>query len=460
MSWKGFVKAVSRMPQQVMAKAGYAEETIDEEFNTMCSDFDELEQNTQRLQEDATKYKSAVNAMLEHQESFATTLLEVYAPISGRLMSPDGEQSMQRAPTPPESMAAVQEYVNLLSSARETIVPELNVIERRVINPANDFLVVFKNIRKTITKRNHKLLDYDRHRNDVHKLEIATNKDAKDERRLAQTRQQFEVASQEFAVLNDALKQQLPHFLQLRIAFIDPCFQSLYFLQLKVYRTMTQLLEVMRKYPVYDMQSPVLERYNARKQHAEQLIDAITVLKYKPMTGTLSAAGSQEVGQLPGYGTLPPADTGRASSPPGYAQPVAGGGFGPTEKGGYGRANSPTVGPSQSPQLGAPSSSSSTSYSVPVSGVAAAGAAAAASGAQFNPFAGASSSAAAATQHHPGAKYVMALYDYEAQAPDDLSFHADDRIEVLEASDNVNDWWKGRIGERTGYFPANYVAQI
>lgn len=43
------------------------------------------------------------------------------------------------------------------------------------------------------------------------------------------------------------------------------------------------------------------------------------------------------------------------------------------------------------------------------------------------------------------------------QAEGDLSFSAGDRIEIIERSDNVDDWWTGRLNGRTGIFPGNYT---
>lgn len=57
-------------------------------------------------------------------------------------------------------------------------------------------------------------------------------------------------------------------------------------------------------------------------------------------------------------------------------------------------------------------------------------------------------------------KYVIALYDFEAQAEGDLTFRRDDKIEVVEKTENQNDWWTGKINGMTGQFPGNYVAEI
>ncbi|CAF4225977.1 unnamed protein product [Rotaria sp. Silwood2] len=50
-----------------------------------------------------------------------------------------------------------------------------------------------------------------------------------------------------------------------------------------------------------------------------------------------------------------------------------------------------------------------------------------------------------------------AIYPYEATDPGDLSFNARDRIIVLKRE---GDWWTGKIGDRIGTFPNNYVQKV
>jgi hypothetical protein len=49
--------------------------------------------------------------------------------------------------------------------------------------------------------------------------------------------------------------------------------------------------------------------------------------------------------------------------------------------------------------------------------------------------------------------YVVALYDFAAQADGDLDFKVGDRIEVVERTNSAEDWWTGRLDGRTGVFP-------
>lgn len=53
----------------------------------------------------------------------------------------------------------------------------------------------------------------------------------------------------------------------------------------------------------------------------------------------------------------------------------------------------------------------------------------------------------------PEKQYVVALYDFEAQADGDLDFKAGDRIEVVERTESAEDWWTGKVNGRQGVFP-------
>ncbi|XP_058867571.1 SH3 and cysteine-rich domain-containing protein 3-like isoform X1 [Acipenser ruthenus] len=58
------------------------------------------------------------------------------------------------------------------------------------------------------------------------------------------------------------------------------------------------------------------------------------------------------------------------------------------------------------------------------------------------------------TQSH----YYLALYRFKALEKDDLDFHAGDRITVID--DSNEEWWRGKIGEKSGYLPANYIIRV
>ncbi|XP_078261556.1 mitogen-activated protein kinase kinase kinase 21-like [Rhinoraja longicauda] len=58
--------------------------------------------------------------------------------------------------------------------------------------------------------------------------------------------------------------------------------------------------------------------------------------------------------------------------------------------------------------------------------------------------------------------FWTAVFEYEASAEDELSLRRGDVLEVLSTDAKVSGdegWWTGKIGERVGIFPANYVTR-
>ncbi|KAE8574919.1 hypothetical protein XENTR_v10003636 [Xenopus tropicalis] len=52
----------------------------------------------------------------------------------------------------------------------------------------------------------------------------------------------------------------------------------------------------------------------------------------------------------------------------------------------------------------------------------------------------------------------VALYKFLPQEINDLPLQPGDRVMVLD--DSNEDWWKGKCGDRTGFFPANFVQRV
>lgn len=55
---------------------------------------------------------------------------------------------------------------------------------------------------------------------------------------------------------------------------------------------------------------------------------------------------------------------------------------------------------------------------------------------------------------------VVAKYDYHSDSPSDLNFSAGDHIIVTKRLDDRQSWWEGEIGEKRGFFPANYTEEL
>ncbi|KAI9018956.1 hypothetical protein DFJ74DRAFT_708164 [Hyaloraphidium curvatum] len=409
MSWKGFKKAVERLPHQVM---GGGATTVDEDFNELESELKHLETCATKLRNDAEKFKEAVHASLDHQEKMAQVLSEAYQPIPSRVLSPTGQQR-ELTQASEESQRTVQEYADSMRRAKEELIPELDLIDRRIVQPTKDFLEIIGNIKKLIVKRGHKLLDYDRHRLALQKAKERKDRQAADERRIAELEQKFEQATREYTTINNALLSELPTFLQYRVHFVDPCFQTLFAVQLRVHRTMADTFYRLAQ-NTCDLTTSPLEGFERRKGEGEQLLGELTILKGSWKT----AAG----------GPTPQGSTDDLA----YGSPVRSNARGSQDGLEEGQQAPP---PYESAKL------------FPAPQPAAAGPAGPRKQAPPPP----------AAKKKP---MVQALYDFEAQQQGDLSFRKGDQIEILERTADVNDWWTGRIGNREGQFPGNYVAEL
>ena len=73
-------------------------------------------------------------------------------------------------------------YQRLMEEVQETLAPELELIDSRIVQPCKELVDICKKIRKTCTKRDHKLVDYDRHNNSLNKLRAKKEKSLSDER--------------------------------------------------------------------------------------------------------------------------------------------------------------------------------------------------------------------------------------------------------------------------------------
>ncbi|TRY60005.1 hypothetical protein DNTS_034660, partial [Danionella cerebrum] len=72
-------------------------------------------------------------------------------------------------------------------------------------------------------------------------------------------------------------------------------------------------------------------------------------------------------------------------------------------------------------------------------------------------------SEASPDSHSPGVNtYWTAVFDYEATADEELTLHRGDLLEVLSKDSKVSGdegWWTGKIQDKVGIFPSNYVTQ-
>jgi len=357
--------------------------------------------------------------MLDHQIEFSKGIEEIYKPISGRMSDPNSLIPEGN----PEGIRACEEYEAIMADLKATLQPELEMIEQRVIAPADQLLEVVKVIRKAVIKRQHKQLDFDRHRAALKRLQDKKEKNLKDEKAMYKAENDVEQATQDFEYFNNLLKDELPRLFTLEAEFIRPLFQSFYYMQLNVFYTLHEKMQAIN-IGYFDLTTDIEASFEKKRGDIKEQAEALSIVHFKGAGGAKrSSTISSTIQSKYGSGKKSESSTPYVSK--------------------YGRPHDPEAGETNPPP---PYSSGLGSGSAPSSP--ALGAAIAAKGKPPPPkpkpkrFSGA-----------PGAETVTALYDYEAQAEGDLSFMTGDVIEIVSRTQNENEWWNGRIGGRHGQFP-------
>ena len=356
--------------------------------------------------------------MLNHQIEFSKAIQEIYKPISGRVSDPNSIIPEGN----PEGIRACEEYESIVRELLATLQPELEMIEQRVIAPADQLLEVVKVIRKMAVKRQHKQLDYDRHRATLKKLQDKKDKTLKDEKALFKAENDVEQATQDFEYFNDLLKDELPKLFALEAEFIRPLFQSFYYMQLNVFYTLHEKMQGIN-IGYFDLTLDVEAAFEKKRGNVREQAEALAIVHFKG-TGGLKKPGMQS--------KYAPLNKDKLS----------------LEE----RRNRRTTN-GESSEHPPPPYSVTNSVSAPSSPALGAAAAAKAKPPPPKPkpsrFSGA-----------PVAETVTALYDYEAQAEGDLSFSTGDVIEIVTRTRNENEWWVGKLNGQQGQFPGKLFSPL
>ena len=153
---KGIAKFAKRTPHMLTSRVGMAAKSADAEFDEYNRRFTSIELYAEKMLKDSSTFRDAVKNMLLTGAAFGQSFASLFHPLGSEF------DLDQRHPNSSQTIAQLGEYQQMMEELRETLTPEIELIESRIVAPVTDFQTVLKAIRKNITKRDHKLLDYDR----------------------------------------------------------------------------------------------------------------------------------------------------------------------------------------------------------------------------------------------------------------------------------------------------------
>ncbi|KAJ9068757.1 BAR adaptor protein Hob1 [Entomophthora muscae] len=413
MSWRGFKKAVERIPANVKCAVGGNKAVKDETFDRLEAQFKILEAEVEKMLGHTKHFKESTQALVNHQLLLATALKEIY--------ETNGEYD--NATSSPEYHAAVQAYLELSQALKDDTWTELSLLDPRVLTPLGEIKGFMVAVRKLVTKRSHKILDLTRHTNTYNSLKKKENRDLSDEKKMYKYELLVQDAQDDYDSINSLLLEELPLLFEYQNKIILPIFQTFIYIQSKFYDTYTSSMDKLRHVAVFDYNSSVIDGFEARKHENAELVKHLEGLS-TTLIRSSSVASARFRSKIRQNKDSSP-DALQKSPESDHSSP----------KTDY-AATSSSHQRSQShpPPYDEPSSTKGTKIlSTPTSPV------------------------KKPPPPTPPLLKARALYDYEPQAEGDLALKVDDVIDIIKKTNSTDDWWTGRLRGKIGVFPANYV---
>ncbi|KAF1812486.1 SH3 domain signaling protein [Eremomyces bilateralis CBS 781.70] len=472
----------------------------DAQVNILIHEFEEADRMLTTLIDASKAWRDAWSDILMRQSAILAELEAIYKPIA----APDcSGQTHIPAETLEEQMGRTSTLKETYAELRQEMVEELQMVETRIVNPARETKESIKFMKKVIKNRDNKKLDYERYNSRCESLRSKTKRSDRENVSLQKNEVDLERASADYEVADDRLKSSLPgvvhgafsmlpHLLNAQIlvqnALLGHLYTSLHnFCQDYGFESPPPEVEVILR-AFHSAFTPICREiesnlmmiahgksvqtgksrshenergkggFNIRNGFSRKPSDQPA--QPSPPLSKVSSYGSQSAPSEPGPKPKIPSLSRQASSnllsPTTSHQSHASTGTSPStpstleQLGSYGNYYGRV--PSAAPINRIPSASS-VGYFPPTTPGATTSAAAAIAAAKKKP-------PPPPPKKKPNlqqpADYVVALYDFDGDGNEDLSFREGDRIRVLKRTKSNIDWWEGELGGVRGSFPANY----
>lgn len=473
---KGTKRAIARAPHRLLGSKSIEDRIVIE----WTKDFTTAEQALDVIKDETKALVKHWALVLEHQETMARIFMELYEPIQ--------EENLYRATqeTPESSTKAVAGLVEVVEAARSEIETLLKMQERSIGTKIKSAKETVEAIQKTIRKREHKKVDWDRASNNVEKQAKKNNTTEKEQQHLARLDMELDQALELFQAYDEKLKRTVPYYLNSLSEFLNGLTASLYMTQQRAVEILrTHLHTFCRDQGMLNQTGTDVEEYVGIVEAWETRFiniqprceQGLATLRQGSVAGTPMNLPSKKAYEQVFHRASDSAETlaqkvaRRVKHPTRrshiqFSSPAQGifrseSELPPLRSSGLSQSSQPSRSPSmssrtRSPVLGRKYPDSGSSLDAFVS-----------SSAMTTRVRALSSSSAQALSLNsdlvpprtPNDEYTMARYTFAGTEPGDVAFRKGDRIRVLDHGDETDDmWWFGETDDgRVGLFPCNYV---
>ncbi|KAI8138093.1 hypothetical protein BJV82DRAFT_632579 [Fennellomyces sp. T-0311] len=217
-----FKKNLNRAGTSLMQRTGAVDRTEDAEFNEEYERFKTLSKKVEKLSKQSKNYLDAIRNLTAAQRRISQTLGRFIEPLSPAMM----------------------QYGKVMDKLDDDARAELDTAFRTaVLEPLTRLCSYYPVVDEAIKRRNKKALDYDSQRAKVRKL---IDKPSEDPHRLPVAEEAANLAREQYEGLNTILIEDLPKLVELRVPYIDPCFEALTKAELKFAQTSYEEIENLR----------------------------------------------------------------------------------------------------------------------------------------------------------------------------------------------------------------------
>ena len=126
-------------------------ESSDPEYDDYARRFASIETATEKLLKDTKAFTEGVSNLFTNGVGFASHFATVFHPMAGEA------DILSKHPEAEHTVKNVDAYEGAMEELKGAVVPELELIESRILNPIKELQGVLKAIRKSMTKRDHKV---------------------------------------------------------------------------------------------------------------------------------------------------------------------------------------------------------------------------------------------------------------------------------------------------------------
>jgi len=265
MSFDMFKKTMERTTTTILQKTGAVDKTLDKEFEEQERKIKGVEMKTTSIFKEGKHYLDALRGMNLAQMKIADFVTNFY----------------DESATLGLCSLKYKDSIELIDgwTKQQT---DLN-FRTTVLEPIDRYNSIFPDIQEAVKKRNTKLLDYDSLRSKVKKL---TEKPSEDASKLPRAEKECQIAKEDFEKSNNVIKEEIPKFIDARVAYFDVSFEALLKTQLDYYHKCYECLVPLQKYFGAEHGGDL----NAKVQDALQRMRDLTIVKAQATNKRMSVA--------------------------------------------------------------------------------------------------------------------------------------------------------------------------